>query len=167
MTVVTQLATMLAPWQSLYSDSKVVSASVTGTHLLALLGSGGLALGADRSTLRALGAGPEARSRQLAELHAVHRPVLAALVILFLSGLLLAAADIDTFVASPVFWIKLALVALLLLNGALLAQTEGTLRREGEVAGDRLWRRLRLFTWCSLALWLATTVAGTVLTSAA
>jgi uncharacterized membrane protein YhaH (DUF805 family) len=93
------------------------------------------------------------------------------LAALFGSGVLLAAADVETFAASPAFWVKLALVALLVVNGAVLALTERRLRAEGIAAGrlseDRpLWRRLRVSTFCSIALWTATAVAGTVLISA-
>jgi uncharacterized membrane protein len=164
MTIVAQLATLLAPWQSLYSDSKIVSGSVTGLHIVALLFSGGLAIAADRTTLRALRGDDSARTRQLAELHAVHRPVLIALSVLVGSGVLLAAADVKTFLSAPLFWGKLVLVVVLLGNGAFLARTEKALQRD---ASPILWRRLRLAAWCSLVLWAITTLMGTALTSIA
>jgi len=169
MTIVHTLAHAFAPWQSEYSDSKVVSTAVTGVHLLALLFAGGLAVAADRATLLALRGSPGDRRRQLAALRDVHGPVLVALALLFGSGVLLAAADVETFASSPLFWGKLALVALLLANGLVLQRTETALRHatDAELAPTSLWRRLRFSTWCSLALWATTTLAGAALVGAA
>ena len=169
MPIVAALAHALAPWKSLYSDSKAVASVVTGVHLVGLLFGGGLAVGADRSTLRALRRPSSERGAALAELHAVHRPVLVALAVLFASGVALAAADVETFLGSPVFYLKLGIVALLLANGAVLERTERTLRH-GAAGGDqetRLWRRLKVTTCLSLFLWTGTVLAGTVLVNAA
>jgi hypothetical protein len=168
MSPVTTLVQALEPWKSLYGDSKTVASAVTGIHLVGLLFGGGLAVAADRSTLRALRRPPAERAESLRELHAVHRPVLIALAVLFLSGVALAAADLDTFLGSPVFWAKLGVVALLLANGAVLERTERALRRDGvEDRPRRLWRRLGISTRLSLALWTATVLLGTVLVNAA
>jgi hypothetical protein len=169
MTVVQSLAHLFAPWQSLYGDSKTVAAVVNAVHLTGLLFGGGLAVAADRTTLRALKGARTDRARALAELGAVHRPVLLALAVLFLSGVALAGADVETFAASPIFWVKLGVVALLLLNGAVLARTEHALRRTepGEPGRARLWQRLRVATYLSVGLWTATVIAGTVLVNAA
>jgi hypothetical protein len=169
MTIVHTVAHLLAPWQSAYSDSKVISTAVTSVHLLALLFSGGLAVAADRATLLALRGSPGDRRRQLAALRDVHGPVLIALAVLFGSGVLLAAADVETFASSPLFWGKLALVALLLVNGVVLQRTETSLRRslDAELAPTTLWRRLRVSTWLSIALWATTTLAGAALVGAA
>jgi hypothetical protein len=171
--LVHSIAQTLQPWQSAYADSRVLPTLLTGTHLLSLLFSGGLALGADRTTLRALSHRVETRQAQLAELGSVHRPVLAALAVLLVSGALLAAADIETFLSSPLFWGKLALIALLLANGLVMTRTEASLRRiemirgigfeVGRESGPRLWGRLRACAWTSLALWAATTVLGAAL----
>jgi hypothetical protein len=119
-----EVANFFLPWNTVYADSTALSTGVTATHILALLIGGGLALAADRSTLRML-ARPEAeRRRHLEELRAVHRPVLIALAVLFLSGLAMAAADVETFATSWYFWIKMALVTLLLANGYYLLRTE-------------------------------------------
>jgi len=164
-----QLEHALAPWQSAYSNSKLLSTSVTGGHLLALLFGGGYAVAADRFTFRALRAGEAERATQLAELHAVHRPVLTALALSFLTGILLAAADVKTFATSPVFWIKLGLVGLLVINGAVLTAIETVLRKPAarpHALPSLLWARLRVFTICSVALWTATLIAGVVLQNA-
>jgi hypothetical protein len=167
MSPVATLAQVLEPWKSLYGDSKTVASVVTGLHLVGLLFGGGLAVAADRSTLRALRRPAEERRAMLRELRAVHRPVLIALALLFASGVALAAADIETFLESPIFWAKLAIVALLLANGAVLALTEQALGRDAGEGAPRLWRRLALTTRLSLALWTAAVLAGTVLVNAA
>jgi uncharacterized membrane protein len=165
MSIVATLAHALEPWKSLFSDSKAVASVVTGVHLVGLLFGGGLAVAADRLTLRALRRAPADRAMALAELHAVHRPVLVALVMLFASGVALATADIENFLSSPYFYLKLTVVALLLTNGAVLERTERSLRRgaAGADAETRLWRRLRTTSRLSLFLWTCTVVAGTVL----
>jgi hypothetical protein len=169
MTVVQALAHTLAPWQSLYSDSKAVDSVVTGVHLVGMLFGGGFAVAADRSTLRALRRDRGERARALEELHAIHRPVLYALTALFVSGVALAAADIETFAKSPVFMLKLALVALLLSNGAVLQRTERTLRLQTAPQRQeaRLWRRLRTSAYLSLLFWTCAVIAGTILVNAA
>ncbi len=171
--VVETLARLCAPWQSLYSDSKVLSTAVVTVHIVALLFGGGLAIAADRATLRlARGrSAPDAAAeerRLLADLGAVHRPVLVALALLFVSGILLATADVKTYALSWVFWLKIGLVALLLVNGVVLERAERVLHRGGaESATGPYWGRLRAASWASLALWTATTVVGVALTNAA
>jgi uncharacterized membrane protein len=160
------LIQLFAPWQALYSDSKIVAGTVTATHLLALLFGGGLAVAADRATLRALSKHADDRLHALQNIRTTHRPVLIALIVLFISGFALAAADLETFLGSWIFWVKLGLVALLLLNGFFLERTETRLRFS-PVSGDaRLWRRLRTTAAMSIALWSATLVAGTLLVNA-
>jgi len=167
--VLQQLVAAFEPWKSAYSNSKVIPAVVTSVHLVALLFGGGFAVAADRATLRVGRRGAADEATQLAELRAVHKSVLLALVILFASGVLLVAADLETFATSPVFWVKLGLVALLLVNGFVLERTESRLRglsaREVVPAGrvQSLWRRLRKSAVLSLVLWTATLVAGTLL----
>ena len=153
-----------APWQDLYSDSTVISTSVTALHLIGMLVGGGLAIAADRVTLRVADEEPGQRERHLGELSAIHRPVLLALGLLFITGLMMVASDISTFLTSPVLWVKLGLVALLVFNGVVLERTETLLRRS---SGEGSWRRLRFSARCSIALWIATLIAGTVLVSAA
>jgi hypothetical protein len=167
MSWIATLAGALAPWQSLYADSRVVSTLVTATHVITLLVGGGLAIAADRMTLRALKRPASERAFHMQELGAVHRPILGALVLLFVSGVALAAADVETFAASWVFWVKLGLVALLLVNGAVLYWTEMRIAKAAGADHSGLWRRLGLTARLSLSLWLLTAVAGTVLTSAA
>lgn len=164
-----QLEHFTAPWQSAFSNSKVISTSITGAHLFALFVGGGFAIAADRATLRALRGDVQVRARQLVELRHVHRPVLIAMAVLFVSGVMLALSDVKTFATAPTFWIKMALVLLLVLNGAVLTKTEQSLGNGGittEHQERQLWTRLRASSWCSLFLWSATLVAGVILQNA-
>lgn len=164
------LEEFFTPWQSAYSDSTAISTTVTAIHLIGMLVGGGLAIAADRATLRISHELPGERERHLGELRQVHRPVLIALIILFLSGVAMVTADIKTFIASPVLWVKLGLVALLVLNGVVLERTETSLRRNGHTEPgpppDK-WGTLRAAAVASIALWMATLVAGTILVNAA
>lgn len=136
--MIDRLAALFAPWQSLYSDSAVISTSTIAVHIVAMLIGGGLAIAADRATLRGR-AGDE---------QDVHRAVLLALIIMLISGVLLAAADIAAFAASWIFWLKLALVLLLVINGALL---------------QRPGARTLFHARASQLLWVATAIVGVML----
>jgi uncharacterized membrane protein len=165
--LIATLTHLFAPWNALYANSKVAESIVTSLHLIAMMIGGGLAIAADRETLRVTrtssGMGPET----LARLTATHRPVLLALTVLLLTGLALATADIETFAHSAAFLVKLSLVALLVTNGAVLVSTEQKLRRGASIDRvPRLWRRLRLTARLSLVLWVCTVIAGAILVNA-
>lgn len=155
------LARLAEPWNSLYSDNKVVSATVVFLHLVPLLLAGGLAVSADRATLRAARGSGEDRTRQLGELARVHPFVLGGLALSFISGVLLFLADVDEFLGSPFFWVKLGLIGLLLLNGFMMNRTERGLAAGGSETA--LWARLRTIAVLSVILWTVTTLAGVVL----
>jgi hypothetical protein len=164
------LVRLFEPWQSAYSNSKVLPTAVTALHLSALLFGGGLAVTTDRSMLRALRAGPAQRAQHLVDVHGAHRTVLTALALMLVSGLAMATADVKTFLTTPAFYVKLAFVTLLVLNGAALTFTETRLRRDATADGGddaRLWGRLRFTCRCSMLLWGATLVAGVTLANVA
>lgn len=173
--LVTTLEHVFAPWQKLYSDSKLLEIGVTSAHIVATLVGGGIAIAADRDTLRTLHHETVLGPPALDELHATHRPVIIGLAVLFLTGFALAAADVETFAHSPVFFLKLALVLLLCANGAFLTRAEHCLRRRvlGEdchplspASTPLLWNRLRRASWLSITLWIATTIVGAALVNA-
>ena len=157
------LARLAEPWNALYSDSKVVSSAVVFLHLVPLLLAGGAALSADRATLRAARDSAEERTRQLRELARAHGLVLGGLALSFVSGVLLFLADVDEYLGSPIFWVKLAFVGLLLVNGFMMTRTERSLASGGEEA--TLWARLRTISLLSQFLWISTTLVGVVLMS--
>ena len=157
------LARLAEPWNALYSDSKVVSSAVVFLHLVPLLLAGGAALSADRATLRAARDSAEERTRQLRELARAHGLVLGGLALSFVSGVLLFLADVDEYLGSPIFWVKLAFVGMLLVNGFMMTRTERSLTSDGDEA--TLWARLRTISLLSQFLWIATTLVGVVLMS--
>ena len=74
----------------------------------------------------------------MAALDASHRVVVPALAVVVTTGLLMTASDTDTFFGSRLYWSKMGLVGLLLLNGL------GLLAAERAIAGERPkgWRWL-------------------------
>src|SRR5215203_1555849 len=157
------LARLAEPWNALYSDSKAVASAVLFMHLVPLLIAGGTALTTDRATIRVSRGSAEDRSRHLRDLARVHVAVLAGLALSFVSGVLLVLSDVDEFLGSPLLWVKLGCVGLLVLNGFMMTRTEKALASGGnEIA---LWARLRTISVLSLILWIATTLAGVVLTN--
>lgn len=165
--VLQAIATAAKPWAAFYSDSTAVSSTVTFFHLGGLLFAGGIAIASDRATFKALRGSDEDRGRLLADLANSHRWVLTGLAVIFTSGLLLALSDVKTFGPSPIYWTKMSLVALLLINGAVLQRTEQKLRAglltPATAPGKKLWSRLRFAAATSMTLWTAIVLAGVIL----
>ncbi len=163
MDLIDRVADLAQPWASMYNDSPTLQTAVTFLHLSGIFLGGGFAIATDRETFVALRAARmSGQIRHLAHIHTIHRPVLIGLVLALSSGFLLWAADVQTFARSGVFWLKMALLVLLLANGYLLARTETALR-EGAPDSPALWGRLRYISAASMALWLGLILAGTVL----
>jgi len=164
MTTPEVLTRLAEPWAHFYGHSKAASTIVTFLHIAPIVVGGGIAIALDRTTLRLdVDDGP-ARERHLRELGSVHPIVLSSLALLLLSGLAMLAADLDTFLGSWVFWLKMALIVALLANGARMTRLERALAGAAGTAGDQ-WRRLRGIAVTSVILWLAITLAGVVLTN--
>jgi uncharacterized membrane protein len=155
------LASVIAQWVSVYSGHAAVRTAVVFVHLGALVGAGGCAIAADRATLLASRRDEAERRLQVEALAGTHQVVIAGLALILASGLLMFAADVETFLYSRVFWIKMGLVVLLLANGAALTAAE---RRATRGDGDA-WDWLRLTAMASIALWLSITLAGVALTN--
>jgi hypothetical protein len=146
-------------WASLYATSPTLKSGLAFVHIGALVGGGGAAIAADRTTLRAMRKGREALDRELEHLHHVHQFVVGGLALVIASGLLLMMADLDSYLASTVFWIKMALLVGLMANGLLVVRGERR-THAGDQGGVRL---LRFAAIASLALWFGTTLLGAIL----
>lgn len=162
MELVATIAGLLEPWTNVYDDSPWLQTVITFLHLAGVLVGGGFALAADYATFGATRDDDAARRRHLVFLRHAHCPVLVGLGLAAASGLLLLAADVERFGTSPAFGIKMGLLALLLVNGAVLTRTEHRLRTVDNAAPES-WRPLRAAAGRSMFLWLAVLLAGTFL----
>lgn len=149
-------------WASVYAASPVLRTVVSFAHVAGLVGGGGCAIAADRAALVAWRSGANERESYLRWLPRTHRAVLAGLGAVIVSGVLLAFSDLDAYWASRAFWIKMALVAALLVNGAMLASA-GRRVAGGDAAS---WHALRVTSALSLCLWFLTTLLGAALPNA-
>lgn len=152
---------LLLDWGSFYANHAAIRTMVSYVHVAALIAAGGAAITADRSVLSAprMDVDNDARRTHLATVHKTHRIIVIGLVLIAVSGLMLFAADVDTYLYSRVFWIKMGLMALLLVNGAVLVTAEHRAARRGADA----WPTLRFTAFASLALWFLTTLCGVAL----
>ena len=154
------LVTALEPWSTLYGDSTVLSVGLTFAHLAALMIGGGLAIGADRVVLRAgVVTDPAARRALAATVGDVHRPVVMALLISLVSGLLQLTADLEALAANRIMWLKIGLLVALAVNGLLMLRDENALRAN-PAGTNGLVAALRTRAMISLVLWLAIVLAG-------
>jgi hypothetical protein len=153
---------LVETWASIYANSAAIRSGVAFGHIGALLAGGGCAIAADLWTLKASRRDHAAVQTELERLHGVHRIVVVNLAVVVVSGVLLMAADLDAYLTSTAFWIKMALVVALVINGAAIVRTSHRI-----TASDmRAVQRMRIVSMASLALWFATTLLGAVLPNA-
>ncbi len=147
-------------WSSIYSHSPMLRSGIAFAHVAGLVGGGGCALAADRATLRAFRrSASEGVAGEVHHLHGTHGVVLAGLAVVILSGVLLMFADLDAYLHASAFWIKMALVVALFVNGSILVRS--ALRAEaGDVSARAALRRASI---ASIILWFATTLVGAAL----
>jgi hypothetical protein len=157
--IIDVLTHLLESWVSVYANHAALRTGIEFIHIGGLVAGGGCAITADLATITAARAHSAAGTRQLILLKRTHRIVVAGLMALTLSGLLLFAADVETFLYSRIFWLKMGLMVLLLVNGSLLLIGERQVTR-GE---PRAWARLHYAAISSLVLWFLTTLAGAAL----
>jgi uncharacterized membrane protein len=153
------LSHLIESWVSLYANHAALRTGIEFLHIGGLVAGGGCAITADLATITAVREGPAARTTQLHLLKRTHPIVVLGLVALVTSGLLLFGADVQTFLYSRVFWLKMGLMVLLLINGLLLLRGERQVQR-GEA---HAWTRLHYTAVASLVLWFLTTLAGAAL----
>ena len=147
-------------WSSIYGNHTAVSVSVVFCHLAGLLVAGGAALWTDREILAARTPGEQQRA--LALLPSVHLIVLRGLALVVATGVLLTLADFEFLLAAPIYYVKLAAIALLLANGWQLRRAE----RKAASGVGKDWMRLRTTARLSEALWFVTVLAGVLVTKA-
>lgn len=156
------LIEMFKPWNDFYSHSKATETLVVFLHIGGLLLAGGLAISADRGTLRGMQRGGDARMHPLKELAAVHRWVITGLTVVVLSGVALLTSDLETFFVSWIFWVKMGLIILLLINGLMMTRAEASLAKDAGDASPH-WGVLRRTAATSLTLWFTVVLLGVAL----
>jgi uncharacterized membrane protein len=159
---VAPLRDIVDTWASIYANSAALRSAISFAHVGGLVGGGGCAIAADLGTLRALRQAGDARRIEIQRLQRVHGIVTSGLALVIVSGVLLALADLDAYLESSAFWIKMALVVALLVNGAALVMVSRGVERGEAAALRRLW----IVSAASLALWFLTTLMGAVLPNA-
>ena len=169
--LVAAITQLVQPWQSFYSEHTAVSTLVLFLHLSALVLAAGLAVANDRSLIGAGTISIDEQFSRLEQLSQSHRSVISALVLSFASGALLLLADVEAFLAMRAFWIKVALIMLLILNATMMRRRERQLRLNAHnqqvntLLNTRLWSGLRRHAYTSLVLWFGIVLAGTAMTS--
>jgi hypothetical protein len=156
------------PWQKLYAHSTVVATLVLFGHVAGLLVAGALTFSREAGVLRLDPADDGARGHYLRGASPLRAPIAIALAIAMFNGLLLFLADLEAFAVSPVFWTKMLLVVLLLVNLVVASRLDARLFREGDGATEgheRLWRRRRACAWTAAALWFGLVLSGSALAS--
>ena len=152
-------------WSAYYSDHQMISVFIRYVHLAGLMVGGGTALAIDRVVLAsARRRTSDRRQAAMTALSGSHRVVVPALVVVAATGVLMTAADWATFEASRLFWFKMGLFALLMVNGGALVAAE---RRYAQAADIEKWRRVILASGASWVLWLLILLIGEWLTVAA
>ena len=147
---------LVAWWAAFYSGSAVMRTAVSFVHLAGLVGGGGAAISADRATLKATRRGLRVTRGQIDAIHHAHRVVVLGLAGVIVSGVLLFAGDAATYAPSKLFWLKMVMVAALMINGAFLVRVgQGV-----PMPDERTRRTMRWTAGLSLALWFLTTLVG-------
>ena len=168
-----QIDAFAEPWRRAFAHSPLLSTVVLFGHLGGLLAAGALTVASDRATLR-LDPHVEAdRRRHLAELARMQSSIWCAFAVALLSGALLFFADVEAFAASRIFWTKMSLVALLVVNALTSAHLDAALRRDvggGDQDAEipvnaRRWRRRRAGAIASAVLWFGLVLSGAALAS--
>ena len=153
------LKTVLEPWSSLYEGSKIIIILTRFLHVGGLLLGGGAAVAFDRASIRARREGTASRAHHLQQLRRVHRIVVLGLCLIAASGVMMLASDLESFLSSWVFWVKMSLVAVLAANGFFITRIDRRLVPEVDAG----WGTLELSSRLSYTLWFAILLAGTTL----
>lgn len=157
--MVAWLIEFFAPWAKLYGDSKVVPTVVAFAHVSALVWGGGRAVAADLLALRAPSLEGYRATGGLRFLVESHRDVLLGLSIAAISGIAQSTADLEHFLSSRLYFAKLAVVFVLLVNGAFIKRYE-TCLQTGTGTGEGSWRGTRRHAVISMVLWFSAVLLG-------
>jgi uncharacterized membrane protein len=153
------LRELATTWGSIYSNHAALRTVIAFAHVGGLVAAGGASMVADREILSAFRRRKRDGSAALRSVGKAHGVILAGLAIVIASGVLLFGADLDAYLPSRLFWIKMALVVALMINGAILTRTERRVSKQLVHS----WETLKWTAIASLCLWFLTTFIGTAL----
>jgi hypothetical protein len=155
------LSGLIESWNGFYANHAALRTGIEFLHIGGLVAGGGCAITADLATITAARARSATLAAQLQVLKRTHLIVILGLSALVISGLLLFAADLETYMYSRIFWLKMGMMVVLLINGTLLVLGE----RDASHAEARAWTRLHFLATTSLVFWFLTTLAGAALSN--
>jgi hypothetical protein len=153
------LKDVLESWSALYSNHAALRTAIEFLHIGGTAAGGGSAVVVDLATIAAARESAAIRPALLLVLKRTHTIIVLGLAAILVSGVLLFAADVDSFLYSRIFWLKMGLMVLLLINGTVILRVERQAIRGDEGA----WSRLNLTATASLVFWSLTALAGTAL----
>ncbi len=165
MQIADQIVQLVEPFAKVYNHSKVLSIGTTYVHLASMMGAGGVAIAADRTTLGLDAGDRDGVARHVAAQQQMHRWVVIGLSLSVITGVMMFAGDAETFIKSAWYWSKIGSVVLLLGNGLLLQRAEKALANDPSDA--KAVGRLRLSAGLSLALWFVVALLGVIVKDAA
>jgi hypothetical protein len=166
----------IAWWAQLYRTNDIVQILAAFGHILSIAYAARFALAGDRAALRLTratyavaspiaSAAPRTRSRaaDLNTLTSAHRHVLTGLACALVTGLAQLAAQLDYLPQSPIFWVKMTLLVVLLANGRVI-QLAGR-RAVHAASSSGIPDELRPAALRSIALWCTLILLGLLLTT--
>jgi hypothetical protein len=156
------LVQFFAPWASVYGDSAILSTGIPFVHLAGILFGGGRALVADGLVLRSPSLDRFKTAGHLGFLRDSHRDVITGLTVAAIAGGLMVTADLRHFLETPLYYVKMGTVLLLLGNGVRIRSLEASLAAGGE-SGSSAWPKARGHAAASAVLWLAIVAMGLAL----
>ncbi len=173
----------IAWWAELYRTNDIVQLLAAFGHILAILYAARYALRGDRAALRLTrpdGRFERTRVRDLRQITGAHVHVITGLGFALLTGVAQLLAQLHYLPQSPIFWIKMTMIALLLANGRVIQVAGGRAAAVIKVAdapgsaagavgdgagGPAALRGLRTAALRSIALWCTLVVLGLLLTT--
>ena len=116
---------MIESWVSIYANQACCAPAVSFLHIAGLVGGGGCAIAADLATITAVRDGVVSASDATAPAKRTHRIVVLGLVAPRGQRPVAASrADVETFLYSRIFWLKMGLMVLLISNGLAVVRGE-------------------------------------------
>ncbi len=163
------MADVIAWWSGLYRANDIVQMAAAFGHLAAIAFAARYALAGDAAALR-LTSSSRRPAEDLLRITTAHPRVIGGLAVALLTGLAQLAAQLDYLPRSPIFWIKMTMLALLLVNGRMIqlagrAAAAAAATRETGSTSVAVPSVLRAAAMRSIALWCAILLLGLLLTT--